>query len=255
MQKKSRELPKVIQMTMRCSRSPLWRNTAGLCEVQSRIYVVNRWKYYPDYFPDPLALSELVKARALMIASFKNTPHQKHGMSQSVTNAGESQWAFDSPAVNLSFEAATFEFKTSASSVSAGFAYTVAGFAARDGDEDLRIKAWIWVCSSQSEDSGLQRTNKIVSFRNYVAVFVFFIVLLSVTACRRKHCFLWPMANKVNITWQVKVKRFQMLFILRFKLKSCLTLCRPIIGNDSRNHTNKTSKQFNDAIENNWYDN
>ncbi len=49
-------------MTMCCSRSPLWWNTVGLCEVQSRIYVVNRWKYYPDYFPDPLALSELVKA-------------------------------------------------------------------------------------------------------------------------------------------------------------------------------------------------
>ncbi len=32
-------------------------------------------------------------------------------------------------------------------------------------------------------------------------------------------------------TWQVKFKRFQMLFILRFKVKSCLTLCRPFIGN------------------------
>ncbi len=29
-----------------------------------------------------------------------------------------------------------------------------------------------------------------------------------------------------------KVKLFQMLFILRFKVKSCLTLCRPIIGNE-----------------------
>ncbi len=27
----------VIQMTMHCSRSPLWWNTVGLCEVQSRI--------------------------------------------------------------------------------------------------------------------------------------------------------------------------------------------------------------------------
>ncbi len=34
-----------------------------------------------------------------MLASFKHTPHQKHGMSQSVTNAGESQWAFDYSAV------------------------------------------------------------------------------------------------------------------------------------------------------------
>ncbi len=38
-----------------------------------------------------------------------------YGMLQFVTNAGESQWAFDSPAVNLSFEAAIFEFVTSAS--------------------------------------------------------------------------------------------------------------------------------------------
>ncbi len=28
---------------------------------------------------------------ARMLASFKHTPHQKHGMSQSVMNAGESQ--------------------------------------------------------------------------------------------------------------------------------------------------------------------
>ncbi len=57
-------------MMMRCSRSPLWRNTVGLCEVQSRI-------------PDPLALSELVSREgACVLASFKHTPHQKHGMSQ-----------------------------------------------------------------------------------------------------------------------------------------------------------------------------
>ncbi len=96
----SKALPKVIQMTMRCSRSPLWRNTVGLCEVQSRIYVINRWKYYPDYFPDPLALRVNSSPEgARMLASFKHTPHQKHGMSQSVTNAGESQWAFDYSAV------------------------------------------------------------------------------------------------------------------------------------------------------------
>ncbi len=41
--------------------------------------------------------------------------------------------------------------------------------------------------------------NKIVSFRNYVAVLVFYIVLLSSTACPRE-TLLWPMANKVNIT-------------------------------------------------------
>ncbi len=33
---------KIIQMAMRCSRSPLWWNTVGLCEAQSRIYVGNR---------------------------------------------------------------------------------------------------------------------------------------------------------------------------------------------------------------------
>ncbi len=51
---------------MYCSRSLLWRNTVGVCEVQSIIYVVNRSKYNPDYFPDPLALSELVKARVCL---------------------------------------------------------------------------------------------------------------------------------------------------------------------------------------------
>ncbi len=99
----SKALPKVIQMMMRCSRSPLWRNTAGLCEVQSRVYVVNHWKYDPDHniflF---LSLCEVVIVPACrVLASFKHTPHQKHGMSQSVTKAGESQRAFDYPAVKL----------------------------------------------------------------------------------------------------------------------------------------------------------
>ncbi len=67
-------------MTMRCSRSPLWRNTAGLCEVQSRIYVVNRWKYYPDYFPDPLALSELVSREGARARIFQThtSPETRH---------------------------------------------------------------------------------------------------------------------------------------------------------------------------------
>ncbi len=67
-------------MTMRCSRSPLWRNTAGLCEVQSRIYVINRWKYYPDYFPDPLALSELVSWRRAHARIFQThtSPETRH---------------------------------------------------------------------------------------------------------------------------------------------------------------------------------
>ncbi len=175
-----------------------------------------------------------------------------YGMLQFVTNAGESQWAFDSPAVNLSFEAAIFEFVTSAS-VSAralllGMEMKIAEL--RLGFGFLAV-VWIW-------RSGLQHTNKIVSFRNYVAVLVFFMVLLSVTACRRKRCFLWPMANKVNITWQVKFKRFQMLFILRCKVKFCLTLCNLGLLLETswqqKSH-NKTSKLFNDAIENNWYDN
>ncbi len=49
-----------------------------------------------------------------------------YGMLQFVTNSGESQWAFDSPAVNLSFEAATFEFVTSSVSARA-LLFTVAG--------------------------------------------------------------------------------------------------------------------------------
>ncbi len=195
-----------------------------------------------------------------MLASFKHTPHQKHGMSQSVTNAGESQWAFDYSAVNLSFEAATFEFVRSASSVSAGFA--VYGRWTRCSG----IKAWIWVCSSQSYGfwrSGLQRMNKIVSFRNYVAVLVFYIVLLSVTACPRKR-FLWPMANKVNITWQVKVKRLQKCYLFwGFKVKSCLTLCRHILGNELAEIIQNRTKCYhfilgkwvNNWKQGNWYDN
>ncbi len=146
-------------MTMRCSRSPLWRNTVGLWEVQSRIYV-NRWKYYPDYFPDPLALSELVSREGkCVLASFKHTPHQKHGTSQSVTNAGESQWAFDYHAVKPVIWSSNIWIRNEHISQCG-----LCGFS-RDGDEDSRIKAWIWVCSSQSYGfwrSGLQRTNKMV---------------------------------------------------------------------------------------------
>ncbi len=39
-----------------------------------------------------------------------NTNHQKHGMSQTLTNAGESQWSFDYPAVKPVIGGATFEF-------------------------------------------------------------------------------------------------------------------------------------------------
>ncbi len=46
-----------------------------------------------------LSVNSWRRARARVLASFKHTPHLKHGMSQSVTNAGESQWAFDYHAV------------------------------------------------------------------------------------------------------------------------------------------------------------
>ncbi len=67
LQKKSRELPKVTLIQMDDALQP----QSSLAEYSrfvwgvERIYVVNRWKYYPDYFPDPLSLSaKLVKARA-----------------------------------------------------------------------------------------------------------------------------------------------------------------------------------------------
>ncbi len=62
-------------MTMRCSRSPLWRNTVGLCEVQSRIYVINRWKYYPDYYPDPLVSWRRAHARIFQTHTSPETRH------------------------------------------------------------------------------------------------------------------------------------------------------------------------------------
>ncbi len=197
---------------------------------------------------------------ARTLASFKHTPHQKHGMSQSVTNAGESQWAFDYSAVKPVVWSGNIWIRQSARAL----LFTVAGLAARD--EDSRIKAWIWVCSSQSYGfwrSGLQRINKIVSFRNYVAVLVCYIVLLSVTACPRKR-FLWPMANKVNITWQVKVKRLQKCYLFwGFKVKSCLTLCRHILGNELAEITQNRTKCYhfilgklvNNWKQGNWYDN
>ncbi len=71
----------------------------------------------------------------------------------------------------------------------------VVGLAVQDGDEDRQMKAWIWICSSQLYGfwrSGLHRTNKMHSFSNYVVVLVFFIVLLSVIVCWRKHfCGPW----------------------------------------------------------------
>ncbi len=63
----SKVLTKVIQITMRCNRSPLWQNSVGLCEVQCRIYVANRWKCYPDYFADPLALHSCRRVHACII--------------------------------------------------------------------------------------------------------------------------------------------------------------------------------------------
>ncbi len=107
---------------------------------------------------------------ARVLASFKHTPHQKHGMSQSVTNAGKSQWAFDYLAIKPVVWSGNIWIRKERM-VSAGFAANGHWTCC---DEDRRIKSWIWVCSSQSYGfwrSGLQRTNKIVSFRNYVAGF------------------------------------------------------------------------------------
>ncbi len=191
---------KVIQMTMRCSRSPLWRNTVGLCEVQSRIYVINRWKYYPDYFPDPLALSELVSWRRAHAHIFQThtSPETRHvAICDECRREPMSVRLFCRKTCRLKRQHLNSEGARRQSARALPF--TVTGLAARDGDEDRRIKAWIWVCSSQSYGfwrSGLQRMNKIVSFRNYVAVLVFFIVLLSVTACPRKNAFCGPWQTK-----------------------------------------------------------
>ncbi len=50
-----------------------------------------------------------------------------------------------------------------------------------------------------SEDLDYSARIKWFHFVIMLRIGIFFIVLLSVTACRRKR-FLWPMANKVNIT-------------------------------------------------------
>ncbi len=122
----------------------------------------------------------------------------------------------------------SFEFVTSAS-VSTGFVVN---------SHWTCCPGWNWRSPNKGLDlglfqsyrfwrSGLQHTNKVVWFRNYVVVLVFFYS----SYCQSQHvgentfCGPWQ-------TWQVKVKRFQMLLILRFKLKSCLTLCRPFIGNE-----------------------
>ncbi len=82
-------------MTMR---SLLWQNI-GLYEMQSRIYVVNRWKKTLSRLFS-LSFYSVNSWRTSMLAlPHSNTTHQKHGMSQSVMNAGESQWEFDYPAI------------------------------------------------------------------------------------------------------------------------------------------------------------
>ncbi len=94
LQKKSRELPKVtlIQMTMHCSRSPLWRNTAGLCEVQSRIMLLIAENIIQIIF---LILSRSQRtresARKRSHLSKTHLTRNTYGMLQFVTNAGESQ--------------------------------------------------------------------------------------------------------------------------------------------------------------------
>ncbi len=61
---KSTNLPKVIQMTMPCSCNHLWQNKAGLCEVQSRIYVVNQVKSSHLYLYSAFNNTNYVKATA-----------------------------------------------------------------------------------------------------------------------------------------------------------------------------------------------
>ncbi len=215
--KVSKALPKVIQMTMHCSRSPLWRNTVGLCEVQSRIYVVNRWKYYPDYFPDPLALSELVSWRRAHACIF-----QTHTSPETWHVAICDECRRDPMSVRLSCR------------------------------KPVVWSGNIWIRNERISQRGL-----------YCLRLVFFIVLLSFTACRRKR-FLWAMANKVNITWQVKVKWLQKCYwFWGFKVKSCLTLCRPILGNELAEITQNRTKCYhfilgkwvNNWKQGNWYDN
>ncbi len=51
--------------------------------------------------------------------------------------------------------------------------------------------------------------------------------------------------NKVNITWQVKVKRLQKCYLFwGFKVKSCLTLCRHILGNELEEITQNRTKCY-----------
>ncbi len=148
------------------------------------------------------SLSELMKTRACLHHS--NTHHQKH-MSQSVTNAGESQWAFGYPAVKPVVWSGNIWIRNERVS-QRGLCCVRSLDSLLGWDEDRRMKAWIRVCFSQSYRfwrSGLQRMNKTVSCRNYVAVLMFFIVY-----CQSPHvggntfCGPWQ-------TWQVKVKRFQ----------------------------------------------
>ncbi len=179
----SKALPKLIQITNRCSHSPLWLNTTGLCEVKSRIYAANRWKCYPDYFPDPLALRELVEGTRTCL-NHSNTPEIRH-----VAICGECRREVFVLRQHLNLN----EHVGQRGLCCLWSLDSLLG----DGDEDRRMKAWIWICSTQSCGfwrSVLQRTNTIVSCRNYVAVLVYFIVLLSVTACRRKR-FFWHMEN------------------------------------------------------------
>ncbi len=88
--------------------------------------------------------------------------------------------------------------------------------------------------------------NKIVSFRNYVAVLVcFFIVLLSVTACG-ENAFLWPMAkqSKHYLTSNGLNDCRKCYLFEGFKVKSCLTLCRHILGNELAEITQNRTKCY-----------
>ncbi len=139
------------------------------------------WKYYPDYFPDPLAHNSWRRARAHIIQIHTSPETQHVAICDECRREPMSVRLFCRKACRLKRQ-----HLNSKRACQSARALLFIGLATRDGDVDHRIKAWIWVCSSQSYGFWRSGTNKIVSFRNYVAVLVFFMVLLSVTACRRK---------------------------------------------------------------------
>ncbi len=105
-----------------------------------------------------------------------NTIHQKLGMSQSVTNAGESQWSFDYPAVKHVIRSGNIWIRTSESISQwrVGFAVHGRWITCCSGWK-MKIAEWRFgfrsVPHSRMDYSAWK---KIVSCRNYVAVLVLF---------------------------------------------------------------------------------